>query len=439
MAGLMSAKTKIELKTYGYLLQWLAVSVVAGVVGSVVIQFSLHLYRLITGFIWSVDSVPLFIWPAAGAAVVSFVVYRLEPGAKGEGLPSYISSLRDGNGNLPFRETVFKLVAAVLTLGTFGNGGFLGPCGRVTAGIMSMLRRLIPHRLISKEHSALFPICGLAAAFGALVHSSLGAGIFAVEIIQKSSMKYRHLFPAVLAASVSVYFCRLFGFEPVFHMNAALSHFNLAIAPVLILLSIAAGFTGRGFTDLYSLISRLFHRDLRMADSGTAFRAVIGSALAFIPLWLVNPFIVGTSEGIFDAVINGGRQILYGNLPDSVPLFWILLLLIVLKAAANSLTVGSGLSAGFAGPSMLIGLLAGAAFSELCGFHAGTPEYYAMLAAGFAGVFSSSMNTPIAVAVLTVELFGLHYGLPATLGAVIGFQLNRHHTLYDMVFEEETE
>ncbi|MBI9109261.1 MAG: hypothetical protein JEZ04_21120 [Spirochaetales bacterium] len=67
------------------------------------------------------------------------------------------------------------------------------------------------------------------------------------------------------------------------------------------------------------------------------------------------------------------------------------------------------------------------------------PEYYALLAAGFAGVFSSTMNTPIATGVLTVELFGLFYSLPAGLASIVGFQINRHNTLYDMVLEEEEE
>ncbi|MDC7228125.1 MAG: hypothetical protein PQJ61_15280 [Spirochaetales bacterium] len=49
----------------------------------------------------------------------------------------------------------------------------------------------------------------------------------------------------------------------------------------------------------------------------------------------------------------------------------------MLKAFANSLTVVSGMSAGFAGPAII---------------------------------------------------FGLHYSLPAALGAVIGFQINRSHT-----------
>lgn len=415
------------------------IAVIAGVVGSLSLRFFISIYKFITSRLLSFTFVPVFLWPVAGAAFASFLIYRIEPGARGEGLPSYIISLKKGDGRLPVSETFYKFLAALLTLGTFGNGGFLGPCGRVSAGIMSALQRVVPKKLVAKEHISLFPICGLAAVFGALVHSSIGAGIFAVEIIQKSSMRYRQLFPAVLASMVSVYFSQLLGFEPLFTINAAAAPFEMSMVGILILLSISAGFLGRGFTMLYALISKLFHRDLILPNHGIALRAITGSLSAFLIVWFINPDLVGTSSPVFTSVLTGFRDGLYGKLGEGVPFAVVLIILILLKSLANSLTVGSGMSAGFAGPAMLIGLLAGAFFAEIFGISPETPEYFSLLAAGFAGVFSSTMNTPIATSVLTIELFGMFYSLPAGLAAVIGFQVNRHHTLYDMVFEEDEE
>ncbi len=424
-------------KSYIFLFQWLIIACIAGITGSITIHIFLAFYGCLSGFLRSVNAVPVFIWPVAGAAVVSLLIYRIEPRAKGEGMPSYIISLRERGGEMSVSETFFKFWAALLTLGTFGNGGFLGPGGRVSAGIMSALYRIIPDKIVSAEHKPLFPICGLAAAFGALVHSPIGAGIFAVEIMQKSSMRYRQLFPAILASTVSVYTSRFFGFKPMFSLNAVGGLIDLRIAGIILLLSVAAGFAGRGFTLLYALVSRMFHRDHKLSHCGVAVRAVIGSTAAFFAVYFLNPALAGTSPDIFRAVFEGDFNLLYGNISNSAPLFLVIILLMILKAAANSLTVGSGMSAGFAGPSMLIGLLAGAAFASFFGISADTPDYFALLAAGFAGVFSSTMNTPIAVSVLTIELFGMYYSLPAGLAAVIGFQVNRHHTLYDMVFEEE--
>ena len=426
-----------DTKSYQYLIQWMVIAISAGIIGCLCTQAFVFLYRRMIGFLSSIDGVPLILWPAAGALITGLMVYRLEPRAKGEGIPSYLVGIREKNGRLSFSETFFKFWAALLTLGTFGNGGFLGPVGRASAGIMSGLSRIIPKKLISLEHTVLYPVCGLAAAFAALVHSPIGAGIFAVEIIQKANMHYRRLFPAIIAATVSVFFSRLLGFEPVISFDTLNESINVETAGILFLISLSAGFLGKGFIFLYSHVSRLFHRDHKLSNAAVTVRVLIGSVAAFGIAAVVNPHLIGVSSGIFPAIFSGDPAVLYGKLPAALPLAAVLVLMIAVKLLANSLTVGSGMSAGFTGPSMVAGLLLGALFAALFRIPSSTPEYYAMLAAGFAGVISSTMNTPIAAGVLTVEMFGLFYSLPAGLASVIGFQVNRHNTLYDMVLEEE--
>jgi len=429
--------TREDLKSYMYLLQWLFIALLAGLVGSLSIHYFVVIYGYMIEFISSNNNIPLFLWPVIGAVLVGSIIYRIEPRAKGEGIPSYLLCLRRGNGILSPLETFYKFWAAILTLGTLGNGGFLGPVGRVSAGIMSFFFRLLPRKIIPKEHLSLFPICGLAAAFGALIHTSVGGGIFAVEIIQKANMRYRQLFPAILASTASVYFSRTFGFEPVFSFQTIHKAFDIRIIGAIIILTFSAGLSGKGFIILYSYISRVFHRESKLPTLGVTIRTVLGSIIAFWIVYLVNPNLLGTSKLIFTALMTGDKSLLIGNITGEVPVFLILLVLILIKALANCLTVGSGMSAEFAGPAILIGLLLGAVFSELFHIPAGTPEYYALLSAGFAGVFSSTMNTPIATGIIVIEMFGLFYSLPAGLASVVGFQINRHNTLYDMVLDED--
>ncbi len=89
------------------------------------------------------------------------------------------------------------------------------------------------------------------------------------------------------------------------------------------------------------------------------------------------------------------------------------------------------MSAGFTGPSLIMGMLVGYIMAEVAGAAPYSTEYYPLLSAGFAATLGSSINVPIAAAVIGVELFGLHYGLPCGLAGIIGFQINRHYTLYD--------
>ena len=166
---------------------------------------------------------------------------------------------------------------------------------------------------------------------------------------------------------------------------------------------------------------------------------ITGSFIAGIIAMLINVDILGTSGGLFKAVFNFDTAILYGRLPGTLPMFFVLSILVISKAMANCFTIGSGLSAGFTGSAMLIGLLIGSIFISIAGIDPNTPEYFAFLAAGFAGMLSSTMNTPVATAVITLELFGLAYSLPAGMASIIGFQVNRSNTLYDFAVMERKE
>ncbi|MDC7219559.1 MAG: chloride channel protein [Spirochaetales bacterium] len=434
MKPLISPESKIS---YNYLIQWMIIAIVAGLMGAIVINGFSFIIGHIQSFLLSFERVPLFLWPVVGAVLVGFFIYPIAPGARGEGIPSYLIAIRKHGGRLSGWETICKFAAATVTLGTFGNGGLLGPVGRVSAGVMSLIQQKNPHKMDS-DHKIIYPICGLAAVFGALFHSSIGAGVFAVEIIQKSDMSYRRLFPAILASTASVFFAQILGFEPLIVMSTLHKSVAPSIMGIILLLALVSGITGRAFIMLYALVAKAFHREKGLTTCGVTIRAILGSAIAGSLVYVFNPHLMGTSTKILTYLFEGDKSFLYGILPPGTSLSLVIVLIILVKALANTVTVGSGMSAGFAGPAVFIGLLLGALFAEIFHIPWGSPEYYALLVAGFAGMFSSTMNTPIASAILGVELFGLYYSLPSGLAAIIGFQINRSRTLYDMVLKEET-
>ena len=109
------------------------------------------------------------------------------------------------------------------------------------------------------------------------------------------------------------------------------------------------------------------------------------------------------------------------------------------KIICNCIIVGSGMNAGFTGPAVISGMLLGAAAANFLNIEYLSPTYYAFLTAGFSGMLASSMNVPLASAVMATEIFGLQYSFPAGLSAIIGFQVMRHYTIYDYALSELNE
>ncbi|MBN1575109.1 MAG: chloride channel protein [Chitinispirillaceae bacterium] len=415
--------------SYAYLLKWIICSIVAGFLGSGLVHLFVWLSTFFSEMLQALK-LPLFIWPAAGALLAGGIFYRIERHAAGEGIPSYIQGLQRSNGKLPFSVTFYKFWAALATLSTFGNGGIVGPLGRVCAGIMSSVTGwlAIATNFWTDDDRRTAAICGLAATIGTIFHSSIGGGIFAVEIIQKAKMGYKDLFPGILASASAVFFCKVVGWESFYRFDAVDRFMDLSLIGWLVVLAMLAGGVGGAYTMLYIWIARLFGR----RKGNVLLKVVIGSLLSGGIAWVINPELFGTSNGLIDAIFQADYHLLAGRLSTTVlPVGLILIIMLIAKAVCNCITVGSGMSAGFTGPAAIIGMLLGMAMAHFLHIPTGTASYHAFIAAGFAAMMASSMNIPLAAAVMTIELFGLQYSFPAGFSAVIGFQVMRHRTIYD--------
>jgi H+/Cl- antiporter ClcA len=276
-------------------------------------------------------------------------------------------------------------------------------------------------------------ICGLAATIGTIFQSSIGGGIFAVEIIQKAKMGYRDLFPAILSSASAVFVCKVLSWEGYYHFDAANQFMDVTLIGWLLLLAVIAGGAGGAYTVLYTWIACLFKRN----EGNILLKVTAGSLLASVTAWAINPELLGTSRNMVGAIFHADYSLLAGNLSQAaVPVGLILIAMLVTKAVCNCVTVGCGMSAGFTGPAAITGMLLGMAMAQFLDIPTGTASYHAFLAAGFSAMLAGSMNIPLAAAVMTIELFGLQYSFPAGFSAVIGFQVMRHKTIYDYAVKE---
>lgn len=418
-----------------FLGKWFFLAIVAGVISAVLVR--LFIYLLFTSReILAGTALPPPLWAIVGALATGAIIYRISPGSVGEGIPSYLNGMTHHKGVLGFRQTVFKYGAALVTLSTFGSGGIVGPLGRVSAGVLSEfnrhLRRLVGAFTIYDTHTA--AICGFAASMGAITHAPIGSGIFAVEVIQRQQMRYHDLFPAIMAGSAAVYVSKGFGW-PALYDFSGLPHFdNYTIVWLILLVAVINSFLGKGYNELYRITAQAFGRK---QHKKLILKVVIGMALGTTLAFGINPTLMSVSERMVPAILGGDIIHLRGRLPVGVPIYAVFLILAVSKTISTTVTVGSGMSAGFVGPTLIVGMLTAAAVGSTLGVSVDSGEYAALLAAGFASMLASTINVPIAAAVLTLELFGLSYSFPAAISAVIGYQFNRFNTLYAYATKEE--
>ncbi len=422
-------------KTYELLLRWVTVALVAGICGNVVVQLTGFLIDTMQNFLRSFTLIPPLVWPILGAFPVGLVVYNLMPGAMGEGVPSYLEAVRNHDGHLSTRETLFNAFALVITLGTLGAGGILGPSGRLNAGLLSGIGRVFSYLRGRTRIIPLYPVCGMAGAVGAMLHSPVGAGVFAVEIILKTNIRYKLLFPAIMTSAFSVFIADTLGLPPLWSLTLTQSPPKVSHALFLLPLAVLCGLIAHTFILFHRRVTYLFERNRHISPLKRTFYMVFASLIAGIPLYILNPPLMGKSHSIFSlsSLMDGS---LYGNLPPGSPLFVACLLLLVVGAVGASLTIGSGMTAGFGGTTILMGFLLGVAYGDFFGFGRGSWAFNSFLAVGVAGIFSGVMNTPIAAALITTEILGSAYTFPAILSSVISYIITRQETIYDLALIE---
>ncbi len=384
---------------------------------------------------------------ATAAVVVGAVVYKIAPGASGEGIPAYLVSVRSSGIHMPVLDTVLKFPAAVITVACYGSGGGIGPVGRVASGLAQtltiQLQRWFPRLFADhRQHHANYhapttaAIGGMAAVVAAVFHAPVAGAIFAVEVIQTDRLQYHQLFPAVLASSTAVFAARALGWDAPVAASVPPFVADVGILLPVVALGLITGGLGLAYTGLYRRIAALFGRDKRTARTPRLAIGMIGTAVLDMG---VSPALAGTSPVLFALVVSGELHRLSISAGPGLSVIPTLILLLIAKIVGNCLTTGSGMSAGFTGPAVLVGTLTGAIVGTILGTTLGSPQYTTLVAAGLSGMLAATINTPLAAAVLTVELFEPGYGIPAGLSAMIAFQVARFSTIYDVALENRRE
>lgn len=315
---------------------------------------------------------PWHLLPLALPACV-FLIRTFAPTASGHGTEAVIEAVHQRSGRIDWLVAPVKLFATVLTLAFGGSVGKEGPCAQIGAALTSLAADAL--RLTDEDRRRLV-ICGIGAGFAAVFGTPVSGALFGIEVLYLGRIEYGVLFPCLLAGIVAHLVCGVTPPVPLIHPDVAFLSRGTAIP-----WSIAAGV----FFGLVALLAGLY------TVTGPAY-AGLGTATIEAAL--------ASAGGIF-------------------------VLAFLIKIVATTLTLETGGSGGIVTPLFFIGATAGAAFGRI----AHLPE--GMTAAlGFVSVLAAAANTPIAAAVMGVELLPRSVGVYAALSAGTAFLIVGHRSVY---------
>ena len=266
---------------------------------------------------------------------------RKLPGGNGG---DYMEAIVLGDGKISVRQSGLRALSSFASVVSGGAIGREGPMVQLAAlsGSLVGLWRALP-----QPRRRLLVACGAAAGVATAYNAPTAGALFIAEIVL-GSLAVESLGPLIVAAvAANVTASSLWGMEPVYQMPHVAFHGGL---PTLLFaaLGIAAG-----------LLAPVFLATLdRTRSAFAAWKAPLwlrlaAGGLAVGALSVYTPTVWGNGYSVVNAILQGGW------------LWQTLLVVLVCKVLAVSITTGSGAVGGVFTPVLFVGAVSGALFGGL--------------------------------------------------------------------------
>jgi chloride channel protein, CIC family len=327
--------------------------------------------------------------PVVGGLIYGPLIQRFAKEARGHGVPEVMVAVAENGGRIRPAVAAVKAVASALCIGVGGSVGREGPIVQIGSAFASTLGQGVR---MSENRLRILVACGAAGGISATFNAPTTGLFFGFEIILRE-FSLDALFAVILSSvAADLVSQAFFGSAPFF---SAVPHDLLVrhdYAYLLVaVLGVAAGFIGWGFkTALYKLedlVDRLWTGRPEWARP-----AVGGVALG--ALLLALPQMYGVGYPVVDKAVAGHTVL------------WLLVILMLGKIIAVSLTLSIGGSGGVFAPSLFTGAMAGMAFGviveHLFGPIVNSPAVFGVVAMG--AVFGAAAQAPLTAIASVVEM-----------------------------------
>lgn len=332
---------------------------------------------------------PWLLWPllvgAGGVLAGYFLRYAVTIEQQQTVKTDYLEVINARLDAVPTKTSLFRALSSVASIGSGASIGKEGPMVQLSALCGSLTGKWLPPSLNLKNSD----VVAMAAAAGlsSVYHAPLASAIFVAEIAFGISALQR-LIPLIVSSAVAVMTMWSLGFRSALYPLADVNfHMDVSSLLMTVIIGLCAGLAGWLLIKLIARSKTLFGRvrslPLRLGAGGFA----VGL------LALISTDILGNGYEVIVKVM-AGHYLLPG-----------LLLLLVLKTLATSLSVGSNAVGGLFTPSLLIGALLGVTLA-LCGAALHLPLGNTLLyaAIGMAAVLAAVSQAPLMAILMVLEM-----------------------------------
>jgi chloride channel protein, CIC family len=379
----------------------LLVSCLAAAIGLIAGIVAFALYKLIGLFTnlfffhrWSTDFSSaqhnhlgwlVIVTPVIGGLIVGVMAKYGTSKIKGHGIPEAMEAVLFNRSRIAPRVAILKPISAAIAIGTGGPFGAEGPIIQTGGAIGSLVGQAFHTTAVERK---VLLACGAAAGMSATFNTPIAGVILAIELLL-FEFKSRSFIPLVIASTLATaVHMQLLGVGPMFQVSAM----DFAIPrglPFYLVLGLICGLAAVGFSKLLYWVEDQFDK---LPIDELWWPAIGALGLGIIGFFV--PRVLGVGYDTIGDILNG-------------QLAWKILLVVMLaKAAALAISLGSGTSGGLLAPCFMWSAAMGGIFAMICNHFvpgaALSPGAFALVAMG--AVFASASRATFTFIIFAFEI-----------------------------------
>ncbi|MEY2395055.1 MAG: hypothetical protein QOF94_1400 [Acidobacteriaceae bacterium] len=379
----------------------LLVSFLAALIGLVAGVVAFALYKLIGLFTnlfffhrWSADFSSaqhnhlgwlVIVIPVIGGLMVGVMAKYGTSKIKGHGIPEAMEAVLFNRSRIAPRVAILKPISAAIAIGTGGPFGAEGPIIQTGGAIGSLVGQAFHTTAVERK---VLLACGAAAGMSATFNTPIAGVILAIELLL-FEFKSRSFIPLVIASTLATaVHMQLLGVGPMFQVAAM----DFAIPrglPFYLVLGLICGLAAVGFSKLLYWVEDQFDK---LPVSDLWWPAIGALGLGIIGFFV--PRVLGVGYDTIGDILNG-------------QLAWKLLVIVMLaKAAALAVSLGSGTSGGLLAPCFMWSAAMGGIFAMVANYFLPyahlSPGAFALVAMG--AVFAAASRATFTFIIFAFEI-----------------------------------
>lgn len=346
-----------------------------------------------------------FLAPIGGGLFIALVLVRAKAQERLSGIAHVINQLSHHDSMLPSRNAIFQFWGACMALASGMSVGREGPAIHLGAALAGYGGR---RGLLPANATRILVACGTAAAVAASFNTPLAGVVLAMEVIL---MEYSiaGFAPIILAAVGATTVAQVFhGTLPTFAVPD-IELASLTELPWLVFVGVVLGCMSRALGTFIDRVTAAVSNWSLYAK--LSFAGLVCGGFGFFV-----PEVMGVGYTTVDKTLIGDYTLGF------------ILILLILKLVASSIAIAMGVPGGIIGPTIVTGVLAGAALGYI-GRSFGLDEvspiaFYALL--GMGAMMGATLHAPLAALTAMLELTSNpNVILPGMLVVIVAYLTNR--------------